>query len=118
MNRVAQRTFAKSAPASAKDELGAAVHRSELRIEPFDHVYMEGVLDPETYATLLKTMPDRRFYHELKHRDAIRPDGSSTRLRLYLYPELVRRLPKEQRRVWLPIAKALCSRELEAAFKA
>ena len=118
MNRAAQRTFASSTPVSVQDELVAAVQRSELRTEPFDHVYMEGVLDPETYATLLRTMPDRRFYHELRHRDAIRADGSSTRLRLYLYPELVRRMPQAQRRVWLPIARALCSRELEAAFKA
>jgi hypothetical protein len=118
MNRVAQSTFARSAQASVQDELVAAVQRSELRTKPFDHVYMEGVLDPETYATLLRTMPDRRFYHELRHRDAIRADGSSTRLRLYLYPELVRRMPQAQRRVWLPIARALCSRELEAAFKA
>jgi len=36
---------------------------------------------------------------------------------MYLYPELLRRLPEEQRRVWLPIARALCSRELELAFK-
>jgi hypothetical protein len=118
MNKVAQRTFAKPEPTSVEDELVAAVQRSDLRTDPFDHIYMEGVIDPETYATLVGTMPDRRFYHELKHRDAIRADGSSTRLRLYLYPELVRRMPKAQRRVWLPIARALCSRALENAFKA
>src|SRR5690242_12249357 len=99
MNRVTQQGFDKAAPASVQDELVAAAQRSELRTKPFDHVYMEGVLDPETYAALLRNMPDRRFYHELKHQDAMRADGSSTRLRLYLYPELVRRMPKEQRRV-------------------
>ena len=46
-----------------------------------------------------------------------RKDGSSTRLRMYLYPELLRRLPEEQRDVWTPIAEALCSPELELAFK-
>ena len=78
---------------------------------------MEGVLDPDTYRDLLAGMPDQRFYHDLKHRDAVRKDGSSTRQRMYLYPEMLRGLPKEQKRVWLPVARALCSPALEEAFK-
>jgi hypothetical protein len=103
--------------ASVQDQMVAAVDRAELRTQPFDHVYMQNVLDPGTYAALLDGMPDRQFYHDLKHQDAVRADGTSTRLRLYLFPELVRRFPDEQRRVWLPVAEALCSAELEAAFK-
>jgi hypothetical protein len=95
----------------------AAVERSELRNHPFDHIYMSDVLDEESYQALLAMMPDRRFYHQLGHRDALRPDGTSTRLRMYLYPELLWRLPQAQRRIWLPIARALCSRALEKAFK-
>ena len=38
---------------------------------------MEQVLDAGHYEALLAAMPDRRFYHELSHHDAIRPDGSS-----------------------------------------
>ena len=116
MNRVAQQDFTARSP-SIEAEFVAAVERSEVRHQPFDHIYMEGLFDPESYAALLAAMPDRRFYHELRHRDALRPDGSSTRLRMYLYPELVRRLPPEQWRVWLPVARALCSKGLENAFK-
>ena len=47
----------------------------------------------------------------------MRTDGSSTRLRMYLYPELLWRMPVEQRRVWMPVAQALCSKELQEAFK-
>jgi hypothetical protein len=36
---------------------------------------------------------------------------------MYLYPELLMRLPAVLRKTWLPIARALCSRELEQAFK-
>jgi hypothetical protein len=104
-------------PASVEQQFVAAVERSELRHKPFDHVYMEGVLDPDTYQALLEAMPGTRFYHHLMHRDAMRNDGSSTRLRMYLYPELLKKLPREQRRVWLPLAKALCSPQLEVAFK-
>lgn len=102
---------------TVRDQMVAAVNRAELRTTPFDHVYMEGVLDPQTYDALLAGMPDRQFYHDLKHQDAVRADGTSTRLRMYLYPELLRGLPEPQRRVWLPLSKALCSRELELAFK-
>jgi len=105
------------AEASIERQLVAAVDRAELRKAPFDHIYMEQVLDPESYAALLAAMPDRSFYHDLKHRDAVRKDGSSTRLRMYLYPELLRRLPSNVRSIWMPVARALCSRALEQAFK-
>jgi hypothetical protein len=36
---------------------------------------------------------------------------------MYLYPELVKRLPSGLRSLWLPVARALCSSELEMAFK-
>jgi hypothetical protein len=104
-------------PQPVEQQLVAAVERSRLRKKPFDHIYMERVLDSASYAVLLAAMPERGHYHDLKHHDAVRKDGSSTRLRMYLYPELLRNLPEEQRRVWLPIARALCSRELELAFK-
>ena len=103
--------------ASVEQQFIAAVDRAELRQKPFDHIYMEGVLEPDTYTALLAAMPDRRFYHDLRHQDAMRQDGSSTRLRMYLYPELLRRLPADLRQVWVPVARALCSSELEAAFK-
>ena len=114
-----EKTISARSPASApvEDQFVAAVDRAKLKKKPFDHIYMEDVLDPAAYEALLAAMPDRRFYHYLVHRDAMRIDGSSTRLRMYLYPELLRKLPQEQRRVWLPIARALCSKELELAFK-
>ena len=102
---------------SIETQLVTAVERSELRHKPFDHIYIEQLLDPETYAALLAAMPDRRFYHDLKHSDAVRKDGTSTRLRMYLYPELLWRLPANLRAIWTPVARALCSRELENAFK-
>jgi hypothetical protein len=100
-----------------QEQMVAAIERAELRTKPFDHIYMEGVLDPATYDSLLTDMPETQFYHDLKHQDAVRKDGTSTRLRMYLYPELLKRLPKRQRQVWMPVAEALCSPEMELAFK-
>jgi len=117
MKHFVGRTFGLSHSTIVEPDFVAAVNRSALRQEPFDHIYMEGVFDAASYAALLDAMPDRQFYHELVHHDAMRADGSSTRLRLYLYPELLWRLPAEQRRIWLPVARALCSKALQDAFK-
>jgi hypothetical protein len=103
--------------AGVLERLVDAVNRADLRSLPFDHIYMDEVLDPATYSELLATMPDRRFFHDLMHQDAVRSQGGSTRLRMYLYPELLRRLPEEQSRAWMPVAEALCSPALELAFK-
>lgn len=99
-----------------EDFLVEAAERSELRHSPFDHIYMQDVLPASDYERLLASMPDRRFYHELRHQDAMRSDGHSTRFRLYLYPELLRGLPAEQRDTWAPIARAFCSPRLQQAF--
>ncbi len=100
-----------------EDSLVAAVERSPLHTQPFDHIHMEEVFDPPSYAALISAIPDRRYFHELSHRDAMRADGSSTRLRMYLYPELLWRLPSAQRRIWSPVARALCSQRLQDAFR-
>jgi hypothetical protein len=113
----AVRSVSQPATASVDQQLVAAAERAELRHKPCDHIYMEQVFEPDTYSALLAYLPDPRFFHDLKHRDAVRKDGSSTRQRLYLYPELLLRLPAKLRRVWLPVARALCSSELEQAFK-
>jgi len=106
----------RSATRAIEDFLVDAVERSELSHDPFDHIYMENVLPRREYETLLASMPDRHFYHELRHQDAIR-NGHSTRYRLYLYPESLRRLPAAQQAVWAPVAHAFCSTRLEQAFK-
>lgn len=117
MKEAAIRRGSLSAKSTVEQQLVSAVERAEVRKKPFDHIYMQQVVDPASYAELLASLPDRSFYHHLKHRDAVRGDGTSTRLRLYLYPELLRRLPADVRAVWLPVARALCSRSLEQAFK-
>lgn len=104
-------------PETVTQHLVSVVDRSPLRQHPFDHVYMEDLFAPAVYRDMLAAMPAAHRFHQLVHRDALRPDGSSTRLRMYLYPELLRELPKNQRDVWVPVAEALCAPELESAFK-
>ncbi|WP_428309580.1 hypothetical protein [Hydrocarboniphaga sp.] len=93
------------------------IDEAALETHPFDHVYLRDLFPASLYRELLRNLPERRHFHELSHEDARRPDGSSARLRFYLYPEQLWRLPAEQRRLWQPLSKLLMSRELQDAFK-
>jgi hypothetical protein len=98
-------------------QLAKAVERSPIRDTPFDHIRMEDVFPAAFYRELQAQFPDPAAFHPLYHHDAVRADGTSTRQRLYLYPESLWRLPGGQRKIWRRIAAALCAPELELAFK-
>nr|WP_298689975.1 hypothetical protein [uncultured Dongia sp.] len=98
-------------------DLVRVVDKAALRNAPFDHICMENVFPAEFYRELLEKLPAVEQYHPLHQRDALRPDGSSTRMRMYLYPENLWRLPRPQRSLWSKVAAALSSPELENAFK-
>jgi hypothetical protein len=95
----------------------AEIDRAPLETQPFDHVCLSGLFPPEFYRQLLASIPADECFHELRHRDALRADGSSTRLRRYLYPEQIWRLPAAVRKHWLPLARLLVSRDLQEVFK-
>ena len=102
---------------AAPFDLPAKVAATPLRSHPFDHIYMEDVFSPAQYRRMMEAMPATSSFHELRHRDAVRPDGKSTRFRLYLYPEDMVFLPAKQRKVWSEISRVLLSRELQDVFK-
>jgi hypothetical protein len=109
-------TGAADAAASAV-EIVSVVDQSPLRDAPFDHIQLQEVFPAAFYREMLATFPDAAAFHPLHHRDALRGDGTSTRQRLYLYPESLLRLPTAQRRIWAQVAAALCAPELQRAFK-
>lgn len=94
-----------------------AIRDSVARSAPFEHLYMREVFSPGFYAQLLAMMPARDRFHDLRHKDAMRADGSSARLRMYLYPEQLWRLPAEQRAMWTAVSRTLRSGALQEAFK-
>ena len=94
-----------------------AIRDSVARSAPFEHLYMREVFSPGFYARLLAMMPARDRFHDLRHKDAMRADGSSARLRMYLYPEQLWRLPAEQRAMWTAVSRTLRSGALQEAFK-
>ncbi len=98
-------------------DLVGGVERSTLETAPFTHSYIEHVFPAEYYQRLLDLLPATHRYHELRHRDAMQADGHSARRKFYLFPEHIRRLPDEQRSLWLDLSRALRSRALQDAFK-
>ncbi|MCW5621600.1 MAG: hypothetical protein KIS79_10880 [Burkholderiales bacterium] len=100
-----------------KDSLLRAVAQSALRTHPCVHSYFEHLFPADFYLRLLANLPPRACFHELRHRDAMRADGSSTRLRMYLYPENLWRIPAPQRGLWSAVADVLMSGEVQDAFK-
>ncbi|MFM9917709.1 MAG: hypothetical protein ACKVOX_18055 [Rhizobacter sp.] len=100
-----------------KDSFIAAIDRAPLESQPCDHVCLSDLFPQAFYRQLLSSLPEIEHFHELRHRDALRADGSSTRLRLFLYPEQLWSLPAAIRARWLPLSRLLCSRELQEAFK-
>src|SRR5262249_32899200 len=105
------------APVHLAVDLAAVVDATPLETKPFDHIYMRDIFPPTFYAALLDRLPATGRYRELRHREAIRPDGRSARRKFYLFPEQIMLLPSEQRALWLSLSKQLRSRELQDAFK-
>jgi hypothetical protein len=103
--------------AAAAAELVRVVNQAPLRDAPFDHIQLQAVFPAAFYRAMLATFPDAAAFHPLHHRDALRADGTSTRRRLYLYPENLLRLPAAQRRIWAQVAAVLCAPDLQRALK-
>jgi len=103
--------------AALERSVRTAASASALVHEPCTHTYFAQVFPDEVYARIIQSLPPRESFHELRHRDATRPDGTSTRLRLYLFPENLWRVPRPQRALWREVARALMSTAVQDGFK-
>lgn len=85
---------------------------------PFVHLTLADFFPPEIYGAILRSMPRGADYQPLPGRNGVnlKPDGSSTRVKIDLFPELVRRLQPEQREIWRAVGEALCSDAVREAF--
>ena len=67
---------------------------------------------------MIAAMPSAADYRPLPGRNGgnIREDGTSTRVKIDLFPEYVRHLNAEKRPVWDLVGRALCSAEVQKAM--
>src|SRR5262245_36678390 len=88
------------------------VRRAPLRKDPFAHIYFENVLPEAFYAELMAALPEASRFEPLYHKDALRPDGSTTRSTYTLDDAGVASLPEPARSTLDVCRRAIGSPEL------
>jgi hypothetical protein len=85
---------------------------------PFFHLEFDRVFPNDIYGEMLQAMPNTSDYRRMsgRRKEDVRDDGTPTRVKIDLFPEYIRGLPAEKRAVWEQVGRALCSREVQAAF--
>jgi hypothetical protein len=85
---------------------------------PYHHIEFDQFFPADTYRQILAALPQASDYRPMSGRsiDSNRADGTPTRVKIDLFPEYTRLLPPQQRAVWDPVGRALCSEPLKAAF--
>jgi hypothetical protein len=101
-----------------QDCIVGAIERARKVEAPFWHLQLDGVFPDKLYEQMLAAMPVAADYRPLSGRNQcnIRPDGTPTRVKIDLFPEYLRHLPTEKRRVWDLVGRALCSHPVKRAF--
>jgi len=95
-----------------------SIERARDRAAPFYHLEFDRVFPDDIYAAMLREMPDDDDYRTLRgrHGENLLDDGSSTRVKIDLFPEYIHKLPLQKRELWGEVGRALCSQGVKAAF--
>jgi hypothetical protein len=86
--------------------------------KPFFHLEFDRVFPEDVYDAMIAHMPNAADYRPLPGRNGgnLLEDGSSTRVKIDLFPEFTRHLPEPKRTTWDLVGRALTSAEVQAAF--
>jgi hypothetical protein len=100
------------------DHVVASVRRARLVEAPFRHLRLENIFPDDLYAAMLTAMPSVADYRAMSGRSksARREDGTPTRVKIDLFPEFIRHLPRPKRDIWRQVGAALRSNALRSAF--
>jgi hypothetical protein len=95
-----------------------SVEQARAVEKPFYHLEFDRVFPDDIYAAMLREMPQAGDYRALPGRGNVNilEDGSSTRVKIDLFPEYIRRMPAQKRELWDIVGRALCSDEVRDAF--
>lgn len=100
------------------DHIVGTVEEAPRFDDPFLHLTFTGIFPDDVYAAMLDAMPSSSDYRALPGRGGsnLRADGTSTRVKVDLFPEYIRHFPREKRPIWQVVGKALCSAPVRDAF--
>ena len=100
------------------DYVAQSVENARAVEKPFFHLEFDRVFPDDTYAEILRLMPQARDYRPMHGRSKglDLDDGTHTRVKIDLFPEYIRNLPPEKRALWDVVGRALCSDQVRQAF--
>lgn len=100
------------------DHVVAAVEAARKVEKPFYHLEFQNIFPDDTYSEMVEAMPKSSDYRALPGRNGgnLREDGTSTRVKIDLFPEYIRHLGEPKRGLWDLIGRALTSDEVRDAF--
>jgi hypothetical protein len=99
------------------DHIVGVVRSAHVVDPPFRHLEFEQVFPADVYASMLRAMPDAADYRPMSGRTARTTSRQQpTRVKVDLFPEYIRHFAPEKREIWTLVGRALCSRQLQAAF--
>ncbi len=98
------------------DHALAVVREAPLREQPFAHLYFENVFPDDFYESLLACLPEPSRFEPLYHKDALLPNGGTTRSTFTLEPQSLATLPPESREVLEACRGAFASDRLRDAL--
>jgi hypothetical protein len=100
------------------DFVVASIEAGKAVDKPFFHLEFDRIFPDDIYASMIRLMPEAADYRPLPGRKGgnLLPDGSSTRVKIDLFPEYTRHLPDEKRALWDLVGRALCSEPVQSAF--
>jgi hypothetical protein len=100
------------------DHVAGCIRGASKVDRPFYHLEFDGVFPADVYAAMLDGMPESADYRALPGRNGgnLREDGTSTRVKIDLFPEYIRHLRDAKRGVWDLVGRALTSDAVKDAF--
>jgi hypothetical protein len=108
----------KSSSNALIDEIVANIDAARKIERPFYHLEFDRVFPADVYTAMVEQMPSASDYRALPGRNGgnLREDGTSTRVKIDLFPEYIRHLPKAKRALWDRVGTALTSADVRDAF--
>lgn len=102
------------------DEIVANIGAARRIERPFFHLEFDRIFPDDIYAAMIDLMPKATDYRALPGRNGgnLRADGTSTRVKIDLFPEYIRHLPPSKRALWDCVGHALTSKPVKNAFVA
>ncbi len=100
------------------DHIASRILAARAVERPFHHLELDRIFPDDVYAAMLHALPVDADYRRMSGRSKghDKPDGTPTRVKIDLFPEYIRHLPRDKRQVWGMIGRALRSWPVEAAF--